>query len=81
MYFLLKFFILRHTLYIYLLCTACARTQAREDWQYGSHCMFGLNGRGLQNFRKFSNMIVRKNTPLWLLRQQARLVDRQPIGF
>ena len=27
MYFLLKFFILRHTLYIYLLCTACARTR------------------------------------------------------
>lgn len=28
MYFLLKFFILRHTLYIYLLCTACARMRA-----------------------------------------------------
>ena len=28
MYFLLKFFILRHTLYIYLLCTACARARA-----------------------------------------------------
>ena len=27
MYFPLKFFILRHTLYIYLLCTTCARTR------------------------------------------------------